>query len=449
MSAVRKPLAVHARRTDEALSQEVLGLLRVDASHQNRLLSRENGRLEYKETFNWANRGKYAKTMAAFSNAEGGFIVFGVKNSPRELKGVNVERFDTLDGEKVSSYLNSVLAPEIQWEAFRIVVSGVELGVFAVLPNPGRPVVCTKNDGDDLRESDIYYRYRGRSERIHYPELQKLLVERQERERDAWFKHLSRVARIGVENVGVLDLVDGELSGPGGRLLISSDLLEKVQFIREGHFTECDDEGTPTLRVVGEVEAVAPSALGPVRTVAQPLVIGAKEIMLGFLRQERPEAPTAYIKQACRENSRYMPVYHFARAAGLGLESLRSLVVREAARRNELVERIDGSKVTPVGSIDSATPSSDERRYILELLQAGNLDGLRSANRNRLFEAITHFEPTEAPTSLLGMLAEIVLKTLDNLSCGDRSQCRKAVAHLDEVLNRQACAQRDVVEAAP
>lgn len=444
MRAARKSAADSARRTDEAMSQEVLALLRVDKSNPSRLVSRENGHLEYKETFNWGSRAKYAKTMAAFSNAEGGFIVFGVKNSPRELKGVNVERFDTLDPEKVSAYLNSVLAPEIHWEAFRVVVSGVDLGVLAVLPNAGRPVVCTKNDGDDLRESDVYYRYRGRSERIRYPELQKLLTERVERERDAWFSHLSRVARIGVENVGVLDLVDGELSGPGGRLLISSDLLRKVQFIREGRFAERDDDGAPTLRVVGEVEAVAPGALGPVRTVAQPLVIGEKEIMLSFLRQERPAAPAEYIKQSCRESSRYQPVYHFARAAGLGLEVTRALVVREPGRANGLLVRIDGAKVAPIGSIDSGTPSSAERQGILAKLEAGEIEELRGVSRIRLFEAVTHFTPPVAPTELLALLAELVQKNFDKLSSLERSQCRKAVAHLDEVLNRAACAQRDV-----
>src|SRR5690606_3131654 len=145
-----------------------------------------------------------------------------------------------------------------------------------------------------------------------------------------------------------------------GRLLISSELLRKVQFIREGRFAERDEDGAPTLRVVGEVEAVAPGALRPVRTVAQPLVIGEREIMLSFLRQERPSAPAEYIKQACRENSGYQPIYHFAGAAGLGLEDIRALVVQEPGRANRLLARIDGATIAPIGSIDSKTSSSAE-----------------------------------------------------------------------------------------
>ena len=444
MSAARSELKVGSRQSDEAPRLEVHKLLRLDPSNPERLVSRENSRLEYKEAFNWSNRAKYAKTMAAFANHLGGFIVFGVKNSPHDLVGVNAVRFDGLDPSEVAGYLNSAFAPEIEWEVFRIEFAGIQLGVVAVGPAVARPVMCVKNDRNELREADIYYRYRGRSERIRYPELQHLLLASQERERDAWLKHLSKVARIGVENVGVVDLIDGELSGPGGRLLVSSELLEKVQFIRDGHFTERHDDGAPTLRLVGEVQVVAPGSLGPVETIVQPLAIGEKELLSGFLRQERPQTPTEYIKQACRENSRYMPVYYFARAAGLGLNALRDRIIRESARRNGLLDRIDGATIVPVGSLDSGSPSSIERRRILKMLQVGNMDGLRGANRTRLLEAVTHFQPPNPPIELLKLLVDLMEEGFDKLNSLERSLYRKAVARLDEVLNRSACGQRDV-----
>lgn len=448
MAHAKDATAASPSKSNEALRLDVQSLLRLDPCHPGRLVSRENSRLEYKETFNWGSRAKYAKTMAAFANNDGGFIVFGVKNSPHALVGIDVDRFDAFDPEKAAAYLNSAFAPEIPWEVFRIEVAGAQLGVFAVSPVTARPVVCLKTDGQELREADIYYRYRGRSERIRYPELQALLTERQERERDAWLRHLARVARIGVENVGVLDLVDGELSGPGGRLLVSSELLEKVQFIRQGHFTERAGEGAPTLRLIGDVEAVAPGALGPVRTVAQPFAIGEKELLLGFLRQEHPAAPGEYIKQASRSSSMYMPVYHFARAAGLGLKSTREFVARESARGNRLLNRIDGATVSPVGSLSSRSPCAAERQRILEKLEAGDIEGIRNANRVRLFEAITHFEPTAAPASLLALLAEIVGTEFPALSSAERSNGRKAIAHLDEVLNRAGCMRRDAQSMA-
>ena len=421
--------------TEAELVREVQDLLRLDVSNPRRLTSRENSRLEYKERFNWSNRAKYGKTLAAFANVSGGFIVFGVQDSPRDLVGVNGEGFDTVDPADVSEYLNSVYAPEFEWEIFSTHVRGVQLGVLYVAPAADRPVISLRNDRDGIRAADIYYRYRGRSERIRYPELQRLVLERQQRERDSWLRLLSRVGRIGVENVGVLDLVDGRLSGPGGNLLVSSELLEKVQFIRKGRFAEVNEPGAPTLRLVGDVQAIPPRALGPVRTVSQPLVLGEREIMLAFLRQERPETSVEYIRQACRENSPYMPIYHFARCADLGLEELRELVLAEPRRRNRLIDRVEATRVTPVGSPEGATPQALERREILEALTAGDIESLHRWGQTRLFEAITHFLPRRVPTALLSFLAELVDNELDAMTSNVRTVCRKAIAHLDETLN--------------
>lgn len=56
---------------------------------QGRVKSRERHNLEYKEAFGLSSWAKYAKTMAAFANNQGGYILFGIKDSPREVKGVN------------------------------------------------------------------------------------------------------------------------------------------------------------------------------------------------------------------------------------------------------------------------------------------------------------------------------------------------------------------------
>ena len=424
-----------------SLQRELQKLLRCDPSNSGRLVSRENKRLEYKETFNWGSRRKYAKTMAGFANNDGGFIVFGVKDSPHDLVGVDTTRFDELDPAEVTGYLNERFAPEIEWESFRIEISGVQLGIIAVTAAFVKPIVCIRDDGSELREADIFYRYRGRSQRMRYPELQRLLEERQKREREAWFRHLSRVARIGVENVGVLNLIDGELSGSAGRLTLGEDLLEKVQFIREGRFTKRRDDGAPTLRLVGEVQAGAPGALGSVRIVPQPFAIGQKELLQGFLRQEDPQAPEEYLKQACRESSWYMPIYYFARAAGLDLQELRALVAQQSGGRDKLLLRVDGVMITPIGSLDSDTWASNERRRILEKVRASDIDGVRSANRIRLFEAVTHLEPSGLKTELLTFLADLIDDSFDNFSSGERTACRKAISRLDEMLNRPDCTQ--------
>ena len=59
------------------LDCELADLIQVDPGNML-VKSREGSRLEFKESFNLANSALYARTMASFSNAKGGFIAFGV-----------------------------------------------------------------------------------------------------------------------------------------------------------------------------------------------------------------------------------------------------------------------------------------------------------------------------------------------------------------------------------
>ena len=73
-------------------SQENLNnIFKVSAKYPDRLNSRESSWLEFKEKFSFGSLSKYAKTMAAFANTQGGYIVFGVKNQPHRMVGIEGE----------------------------------------------------------------------------------------------------------------------------------------------------------------------------------------------------------------------------------------------------------------------------------------------------------------------------------------------------------------------
>lgn len=72
-------------------------IFRFRSKESMRIKTRESTEIEFKESFNWANKSMYAKTMVAFSNAKGGYIVFGVTNSPREVKGLLSNNFENTD----------------------------------------------------------------------------------------------------------------------------------------------------------------------------------------------------------------------------------------------------------------------------------------------------------------------------------------------------------------
>jgi len=58
------------------------------SSTSSKITARESSQLEFKEQFNWLSKANYAKSMVAFANNKGGYIVFGIKDQPRELVGL-------------------------------------------------------------------------------------------------------------------------------------------------------------------------------------------------------------------------------------------------------------------------------------------------------------------------------------------------------------------------
>ncbi|MDH4241828.1 MAG: ATP-binding protein [Phycisphaerae bacterium] len=216
----------------------------------NRIIARESSWIEFKESFNWASKSKYGKTISAFANNKGGYIVFGVKPNPKELVGLQSGNFEDIDESKITEYLNSVFSPEINFEKFTRKVLDKIIGLIFVYESLNKPVICTKTD-DDIKEAEIYYRYNARSEKIKYPELRTMIDKAREQEKKEWMKHMERISRIGPTNTAILDISNGKIEGKGGTLLIDEKLISKMTFIKEGKFKK---EGKPVLKLVGDVK---------------------------------------------------------------------------------------------------------------------------------------------------------------------------------------------------
>ena len=68
----------------EALSESVLTkLFTPSKSNSDYIHGRESTTIEYKESYNHSGMAQYFKTMVVFANAEGGYIIFGIGDSPR------------------------------------------------------------------------------------------------------------------------------------------------------------------------------------------------------------------------------------------------------------------------------------------------------------------------------------------------------------------------------
>ncbi len=218
-----------------------------------RLLSRESNFIEFKESFNWNSKSDYAKNAAGFSNNKGGYLIFGIKDRPRDLMGLQNDNFDTLDEANVTQYFNSMFSPEIMFEKFSIMVRNKKVGIFYFHEARQKPVIAIKSDAD-IKEAEIYYRYNARTEKIKFPEFRNILDQIKDNERTSWMQLFEKISKIGPENAALIDMVKGKIEGKTGTLVIDQKLIPKLKFIQEGKFRE---KGHPTLKLIGEVKPVS------------------------------------------------------------------------------------------------------------------------------------------------------------------------------------------------
>lgn len=330
----------------DPFSQEVLNrIFTISAKYQDRLNSRESSWLEFKEAFGFQNLGKYIRSAGAFANAKGGYIVYGVANSPHKLIGMKDERFDQLDPEKLATYLNEHFDPELQWERHIHELDGKLYGILYFRESHNKPVICRKgsDDGKSLKEGEIYYRYQGRTQTIRYSELKELIDERRKHEQLLWFKHLKEIARVGIQDAAIFDLRSGKVSGTGSHFFIDESLLSQVSFIREGEFNET--KGNPTLKLIGEVRTVGSSSVGVGSKIQIIKTKGIRtpDIVLAFLRSEKVAEPQNYLTQICYENTAFLPFYFLLKQGKMTLKDAARVVGAEPSTqqaKKKLLDRI-------------------------------------------------------------------------------------------------------------
>ncbi len=236
---------------------EMRELLRV---RNGRLFHREGQELEFKARFNLANLADYYRDFAAFANNRGGYLVFGVKDSPRKLVGLSgptLEQWEKLDPERVTGHLIELFSPSISWDMATIHVDSLAFAVFRVFASHAKPVIARRDEGAGpvLRSGDIYYRYGGRTQRIQYSELESIIAGRIEANNGQWMDLMSKISKAGPQNAAILDTERSLIQKNDATILVVDEALaSKLKFIKEGEFDERD--GAETLKLVGDVVPV-------------------------------------------------------------------------------------------------------------------------------------------------------------------------------------------------
>jgi len=423
--------------------RDLNAIFKVSTKHKNRLASRESSWLEFKKSFNWGSRAKYARTCAAFANAKGGYIVFGVAEKPHTMVGLRSKNFEEIDAAKVTEYFNENLSPEILWEPKIYEFREMQFGLFYVHECREKPVICTKTHGEkqELKEGSIYYRYRGQSKNIGYPELRAIFDERTRREQMLWLQHLKQIARVGVQEAGVFDLSTGSVRGPGGTFILDESLLDRVSFIREGEFRE--HKGVPAVRIVGEAKIVEPGILPVAPRIVKTKGIRTDDIVNAFLENAKVPEPGEYVRQVCFESTAFLPVYHFMRQANLSRRETADMLEGVQSRqqsRKKLIQRLRSDDDLSLEIPKTRYRASKDKQDCRELLLSKGVNADYPTEKLWcVCQAIRMLTPDEIkPRYIRPLLKTWFNKYYTSNDAKLADNMRRAICYLDSVLNRSA-----------
>lgn len=438
-----------SRTTFAPFNQEALNrIFTISSIHPDRLTSRESSWLEFKESFGFGSLGKYIRSAAGFANAKGGYIIYGIGNSPHILIGLKNDSFDKLDPEKLTQFLNEHFDPEIHCDRLLYELNEKTYGLLYIHESVNKPVVCKKgtDDGKSLKEGEIYYRYGGRTQTVRYPELKELIEERRRQEQLLWFKHLKEIARIGIQDVGLLDARSGKVTGAAGNFLIDESLLSQVSFIRDGEFNE--QKGNPAIKIIGTAQPVNPNLAGPGTKyqVIKTKGIRAADIMLAFLSSETPAEPRSYIAQICYESSAFLPLYFLLVQAKLSLSDVITIIDAEhstSPAKAKLKERITNDIALSVSVPSSSTASGQFKLKIREALLVKKAShNVTGKDLEHLLDMIRTLEPKEISEQYLkDLLRKIFNRDFAKGDAPLNDKIRRTICCLDWRIHRPKVAK--------
>lgn len=242
-------------------TQEDLLTLNIDKSTL-RVTNRESEHREFKLKFENKNIPKYAKTIAAFANRDGGVLFFGIKDRPKELIGVM--EGDIPDDVVISNFLNEYFQPEISFQSHAITKFGKIIHAVIVKPSSRKPVICKKAksikqepgnpEKEVLREGAVYYRYSSSTEEIKYAELRTIL----DKERESFFRSLvdniTLLNQVGYDKAAVVNAHDLSGNDQTAAVYLTNETAKNLNWIERGAFVEDANDGKNAYYVIRNVE---------------------------------------------------------------------------------------------------------------------------------------------------------------------------------------------------
>lgn len=434
-------------QTGNPLSADKLtNIFRTSPKDPLRIINREGSTIEFKESYSHAGMAQYFKTIAAFANNAGGYIIFGVGDKPRRLLGLkdkNLSQFEDLKVEEFTKNLLEYFSPEIKWDHCTFEYKGMSFGVIYTEPLSKKPCVCKKsydspNPKYTLKEGDIFYRYGGRSERIRYEELSAIIDNARKAEEQLWLNFAQRAAKVGIENACLLDLGTGKITGNGGSVVIDENLLSKIAFIKEGEFVET--KGKPAIRIIGDIENLGTGKIVVKETTRKVVrAIEPNDLIKAFLQDTEVEEPMEYIRSVCSSTTCNYPIYFFIQQANVSIADAIKIVEDTTARgaaKKKLRERLNGKLIPTVSATISNNAASMKKKFYREAWQKENIC-IKEDELTYCIYALLSLSEEEIKTHkqyIKSTLLEVYEKYYEQAVSTLASNIRKAICRVDEVL---------------
>lgn len=391
----------------------------------------ESDSIEYKHSFRIQPIERFAdaiKTIAGFANNKGGYLLFGVHDTKLNVTGLPSDEFRNTDSAAINRTLTSTLDPVPRVSKAVVTLGAKHVGVLYIERHENAPVIALKNIGNDLKEGAIYYRYMGETRSIKPAELRQIIATRIQRGVGEFAR---RMARVATGSNATLDLDSGKLEGPTGRLTIDRDLLERIQFVREGDFSEL--KGAPALRIVGEVEPISEVERERLRVIRANVTPDA--IIRSFLSGERVSTPMQYIHAQAHQQRRWHPLWYYVHQASEDVEhiiaQLNAQVATHPASRRAVVERL--LKRSTAHKLHTGKPTK-----LTEKMCAGEIEAPNNHAQDMYFSLAiqglpNHFRQGEKCRSLLVDCLDRAQGD-DTKSSQRRSAIYRAACRIDELL---------------
>lgn len=230
--------------------------------HNFRVSNRESEHREFKSSFDDKNVWKYAKTIVSFANKDGGVIFYGIKDSPRELVGINGFLPTDL---VISNFLNEYFEPEIRFQLGTKEYYGKTVLYILVEPSYHKPVICKKrrverflekgkSDRELLREGAIYYRYSSAVEEIKYPELVQILQSRTQNLFTSLIDNITLINKVGHQKAAIVNAEDLSGNDKSTSVYITTETAKNINWIQKGRFAETQDGSEKAYYVTRQIE---------------------------------------------------------------------------------------------------------------------------------------------------------------------------------------------------